>query len=127
MLSPPWKAGRRAMFAALGETYFPPMFAGDSHGGDATSMAIMEAFYRNGAPIMRLAFWAAMWGVELTPLFTIGRFKRFSRLHADDRLRHLRIISRQPWFAPLRPLASLAFFSRADTVAELGYSNAGRQ
>ena len=63
---------RRRVLAALGATFLPPRFAGDWHGGDATSVSMMEEFTGRAPTWMQLGFLLPLIVLHLAPLFAIG-------------------------------------------------------
>jgi hypothetical protein len=121
---------RSRMLAALGATFVPPRFAGDWHGGDPTSVAMMHEFMGRAPWWVRLAFVLPLFVIQLAPLLLIGKPRTFLGLTDADRLRYLNKFCRQPpfavIFAPLRALLGICIYARPDAIAEIGYSNAGR-
>jgi hypothetical protein len=105
------------------------MKPGDWHGGDDVSLSIAERFGRAAPWYLRFAFVSALWVLEFSPPLLSLRFKRFSSLDREERLKHLKRFSTEmPFaivFAPLRPFMSIAAYSRPDVMAAIGYSNRG--
>lgn len=120
---------RRRVLAALGATFLPPRFAGDWHGGDTTSVAMMEEFTGRAPTWMQLGFILPLIVFNFAPLLVIGKARTFLGLSEEDRLLYLnRFCRRTPFsliFAPLRAVLGMCIYARPDAMAEIGYTNEG--
>ena len=120
----------KRLFSAAASTFLPPRYQGDWHGGDATSMAIIEEYMRRSPWWMFFALAVGLHVLNVSPLILIGKPRSFLSLNEDERLACLTKFSRtMPFaliFAPVRAIFGICIYARPDAIAEIGYSNAGK-
>lgn len=76
----------------------------------------------------RLAFRAAFWVVQLSPLFLRGKLRRFVRLPVADRVELLLKLERSRLglvVVLLKTICSMLYFEHPDALARTGYDGQG--